>query len=110
MEDTTENRVALGSGLKISIKVDAIDGLHIAQLDDFTVRFYTSTSSSVELHKADLIPVDDDTFIACIDTSLLKAGVIRCRVIADVPDYDFKMTSYTRREICDTETPIILQK
>lgn len=77
---------SLGTEFKINVHVEPIDGLHMSDYD-FTCRFYIY--SYVELTKNEMIKVDDDNYIACIDSSKLGVGPIMMCITAKIPDADF---------------------
>lgn len=78
----------VGTELKINVHVEPIDGFHMSDYD-FACRFYIYTNRYVELKKSEMIKVDEDNYIACIDSSTLGAGAIMMRITAQIPDADF---------------------
>ncbi len=78
----------VGTELKINVHVEPIDGFHMSDYD-FTCRFYIYANRYVELGKSEMIRVDDDNYIACIDSGKLSAGLIMLRITAQIPDSDF---------------------
>ena len=55
-----------------------------------------------------MIYVDDDNYMACIDSSKLGVGEIKVRITAQVPDKDFD-DGY-RQEVVTATTGIIISK
>lgn len=92
-----------GTELKLSISVDPISGLSMDNYD-FSVDIYTTTIKGISLSKAELIRVDKDTYVACVDTTKMGAGRVRCRVSAYIPDGDF--ADNKRTEVCIVDTGI----
>lgn len=92
---------SLGTKFKINIHVEPIDGLHMSDYD-FTCRFYIYTNCYVEMDKNKMIRVDDDNYIACIDSSKLGVGTIMMRIIAQIPDADFPDALRTEIETIST--------
>lgn len=96
---------SIGTELKINVHVEPIDGFHMSDYD-FTCRFYIYTNRYVELKKSEMIRVDDDNYIACIDSSKLGAGLVMMRITALIPDDDFPDGLRTEVETVDTKVTI----
>lgn len=92
-----------GTELKLSVSVEPISGFTMDNYD-FSVDIYTNTPKVVSLPKAELIRVDKDTYVACVDTTKIGSGRVRCRVSAYIPDGDFK--DGKRNEVCIVDTGI----
>ncbi len=78
----------LGEEIKVQITAEAIDGLLLKDYD-FTVEAYTSLVRKLSFTKADGIPADNGGYIFLVDSAKLGVGVLRVRVVAEVPDADF---------------------
>lgn len=98
---------SLGTEFKINVHVEPIDGLHMSDYD-FTCRFYIYTNRNVEISKSEMIRVDDDNYIACIDSSKLSVGTIMMRIIAQIPDADFP--DGLRTEIETISTGLVISR
>lgn len=98
---------SLGTELKINVHVEPIDGLHMDDYD-FSCRFYVYTNCYVELNKNDMIRVDGDNYMACIDSSKLGVGTIMMRIIAQIPDADFP--DGLRTEIETISTGLVISR
>lgn len=96
-----KERVVRGSKKKLSLHIDPIGG-HTLSSYDFTVEYFTSPMQVVRLTKAELLELDDSTYIIRVDTALVGTGILKCRVIAYIPDSDF--IDGIREEIYDFET------
>lgn len=90
----------VGTECKVLVMVEPIDGVHMSGME-FSCLFYTDVSSPIEIKKDQMIKVDDDSYIALLDTSGFKPGTLRNRMIVDIPDHDF--LDGFRREIADME-------
>lgn len=103
-----ENRskAIIGTGLKVSIKVDPIGQYHLSDMD-FSARFYVGNTAGKTLAKSGHVKVDDDTYIAPVDTNGMRSGTLRCRLTVVVPDGDFP--DGKRIEISDMNTNITLE-
>lgn len=53
-----------------------------------------------------MIKVDDDNYIACIDSGQLGAGLVMMRITARIPDADFPDGLRTEVETVSTEVRI----
>ena len=98
---------SLGTEFKINVHVEPIDGLHMSDYD-FTCRFYIDTNRNVEISKSEMIRMDDDNYIACIDSSKLGVGTIMMRIIAQIPDADFP--DGLRTEIETISTGLVISR
>lgn len=79
---------ALGTEVKINIHAEPIDGLHMEDYD-FEAEFYVYTNKSIIINKEDLIKIDADNYVALVDSTLLGAGTIYAKIVAEIPDDDF---------------------
>lgn len=98
---------SLGTEFKINVHVEPIDGLHMSDYD-FTCRFYIYTNRNVEISKSEMIRVDDDNYIACIDSNKLGVGTIMMRIIVQIPDADFP--DGLRTEIETISTGLVISR
>lgn len=90
--------IGLGTEVKINVYIEPITSIRteenpektkLSMVDyDFNVRFFTRPNKSVTIGKTDMIMVDDDNYIAVVDTSDLGAGVLQMVVTAYIPDGD----------------------
>ena len=78
-----------GTILKIAVTADIGNGLHLADVD-FECVFYRDgfTTKSQAVAKKDMIRMDDDTYIAMVNTKLVGLGNYFCRLTVLVPDND----------------------
>ena len=95
----------VGTELKINVHVEPIDGFHMSDYD-FTCRFYIYTNRYVEMKKSEMIKVDEDNYMGCIDSSKLGTGNIMMRITAQIPDTDFPDGLRTEIETISTEVRI----
>lgn len=89
-------QIGLGTEIKLNIHVDPIDGLHMSDYD-FSARFYTRPTKSVTVNKDEMIKIDDDNYLALVDTATMPLGVLQMVLIAFIPDSDF--SDGTRTEV-----------
>jgi hypothetical protein len=101
------NMSVLGTELKLKVNVSPIDDKPLSQCD-FYCTFFTNSSKKLELHKSKMHKVDDDTYIALIDSKDLGLGTIKMTIKVLVPDSDF-INGY-RTEIETISTGITITK
>lgn len=102
------NTVYLGTEMKLNISIEPIGGKTMDDYD-FVVEFYCNPSKKVAVKKNDMKREDNKNFIACLDTSSLGPGKLKCKVIAEIPDGDFK-DDEKRTEVQVVETGIEIIK
>lgn len=78
---------SLGTELKLNITAELGNGLHLSDVD-FTATFYSSLRRSEVFAKEDMVKVDDDNYIAVIDTAKLGTGEYMMKLVAEIPDAD----------------------
>lgn len=107
-------QIELGSGLKVNIYMEPIGTIHLNDvLDTTTCTFFTNSRDEQVIKGESLLKVDDDNFIACLDSSMFNAGKLRLRMEIDFPDKDFvdmQVTQGLRKEIKTVDTGITIAK
>lgn len=93
-----DNRPIIGTEFKVLIEIEPVDEVHMADME-FTCQFYTRLDNSLTVTKEQMIKVNDDSYIALVDTTGMSAGALRNRMTVDIPDKDF--ADGYRREIVD---------
>ena len=78
---------SVGTELKLNITAELGNGLHLADVN-FTAIFYSSPRRSEMFTKEDMVKVDDDNYIAVIDTAKLGDGEYMMKLTAEIPDAD----------------------
>lgn len=79
---------AQGTELKINVHVEPIGNVHLSDCE-FTCTFFIYSNKSQVIKKNDMIKVDEDNYIARVDTTGLGQGTIHMKIEVDVPDNDF---------------------
>lgn len=97
----------IGTELKINVHVEPIDGLHMADYD-FACLFYVHSGKFVEVRKNEMQRVDDDNYVALVDTSKTGPGEIVMRITARIPDSDFP--DLLRTEVASCSTGITIRR
>jgi hypothetical protein len=95
-----DNRPIIGTEFKVLIEIEPVDDVRMADME-FTSQFYTRLSNPLTVTKEQMIKVNDDSYIALVDTTGMSAGTLRNRMTIDIPDKDF--ADGYRREIVDIE-------
>ena len=84
-------KVFLGTELKLNINIESIGGFNMKDYD-FVVELYCNSlrPKKVVINKESAREVDESNYVVCVDTNELGAGKLECKVIAYVPDGDFR--------------------
>lgn len=90
MAITDEKKIlppSLGTVLKIAVTADIGNSQHLSSVD-FSCFFHVAgrEKKGVQVDKVDMIMVDEDTYIAVIDTAVIGVGNYYCCLTAFVPD------------------------
>lgn len=97
----------LGTELKINVNVKPIGNTHLSGCD-FICTFFVNSNKTVVKKKEDMIKMDDDNYIALINSEDLGAGTIKMTIKVLVPDSAFE-DNY-RTEIETVSTGITIKK
>lgn len=98
---------SIGTELKINVHIDRLDGYRMSDID-FSCDFYIYTNRKVTVKKEAMVKVDDENYVACVDSTQLGVGKIMCRVTAHIPDADFE--DGFRTEVDTADTNIIITR
>lgn len=79
--------IYIGTEAKLNISVEPMEG---AVMDDyaFECEFYCLPNRRLVLDKSQLVRVDENNYIAVVDTKPLGVGMLKCKVTAYLPDAD----------------------
>lgn len=83
------NDIFIGTELKLNLNIEPIGQVTMDDYD-FEVEVYCSVKRAIVISKRETIRVDENNYILLVDTSLVGAGDLKCKVIAHVPDNDFE--------------------
>lgn len=86
--------IFLGTELKLNVNIEPM-GEFTMEDYDFSVDIWTSMKRILNIPKSECIKIDKDNYVILVDTSLLGAGDIKAKVIANIPDFDFPDTVRT---------------
>mgnify|MGYP006967262175 CR=1 FL=1 len=98
---------ALGTEFKINVHVEPIDGMHMSGYD-FECEFYCYRNKTIKVSKRDMVMVDEDNYVALVDSAKIGAGKVNLLFTAYIPDDDF--SDMLRTEVAYVETGITIQK
>lgn len=103
----TKDSVFLGTELKLNVHIEPMGDL---TMDDynFEVEVYCSPVRPIHILKEDAVRIDSDNYVVLVDTNVLGAGDLKCKVTAYVPDEDFD--DYFRTEVLCVDTGIDIEK
>ena len=97
---------ALGTELKINVHVDPIDGMHMSDYD-FECVFFVYKNRPLVIKKNEMTKVDEDNYIAKVDSAKVGTGNLMMKFIADIPDSDMNDGLRKEVELVDLNIPII---
>ena len=97
---------ALGTELKINVHVDPIDGMHMSDYD-FECVFFVYKNRPLVIKKNEMTKVDEDNYIAKVDTEKVGVGSLKMKFIAEIPDSDMNDGFRREVELVDLNIPII---
>lgn len=95
-----DNKPIIGTEFKVLVEIEPVDEVHMADME-FTCLFYTRIDYPLTVTKEQMIKVNDDSYIALVDTTGMSPGTLRNRMTVDIPDKDF--ADGYRREVVDVE-------
>lgn len=98
---------SIGTEYKINIKMDAVGDIHLSACDFFAI-FYVNSTKMQQIQKEDMVEVDDDNYIALVDSTLTGAGALKARITVEIPDADFD--DGKRTEVVVINTGIVIDK
>lgn len=91
----------VGTELKLNINIEPIGEVTMEDYD-FEVEVYCSSKKTIIIPKKDAIKVDSNNYIVLVDTNIVGAGELKCKITAHVPDGDFADGERTEVVICTT--------
>ena len=83
--------------------IDPLGTLHMSDYD-FECKFYIFPKKAVIINKNDMVKVDNDNYLAIVDTTGLGVGRLHMTLTAQIPDEDFD--NVPRREVACVDTGI----
>jgi hypothetical protein len=106
MASTINESPFIGTELKLNIHIEPIGD---TTMDDynFEVEVYCSPKRPIIIPKANAIRIDSDNYVVLVDTNVVGAGDLKCKVTAQVPDGDFPDMLRTEVVCIDTGINII---
>jgi hypothetical protein len=97
------NECISGTQLKLNIHIDPLGTLHASDYD-FECKFFVFQKKSITVTKEEMVKVDDDNYLAIVDTTTLGIGNLHITITANVPDDDFE--GRLRKEVICVPTNI----
>lgn len=93
--------IPIGTKFKLNVHMDPVDGVHLGDDEvDFTCSFYAK--EEVTLTKAQMIEIDENNYVAPLDSAALGLGTVGFILEVDIPDADFN--DGLRHEVVPIET------
>lgn len=96
----------IGTELKLNIHIEPIGEVTMDDYD-FEVEVYCSPKKTIVVAKENTIRIDSDNYVVLVDTNLVGAGDLKCKVTAQVPDGDFPDLLRTEVVCIDTGINIV---
>ena len=97
---------ALGTELKINIHVEPIEGMHMSEYD-FECVFFVYKNRPLVVKKNEMTKVDEDNYIAKVDSAKVGVGNLLMKFVAEIPDSDMNDGLRKEVELVDLQLPII---
>lgn len=97
--------VFLGTELKLNINIEPIGTVTMEDYD-FEVEVYCSAKKVIVIPKSEAIKVDSNNYIVLVDTNVVGAGELKCKITAHIPDSDFADRERTEVVVCTTNITI----
>lgn len=89
----------IGTQFKINVCVEPIGGHHLSELD-FVCTFFTQPNKFVTIKKEQMVKVDDDNYVAIVDSKYLSVGTIKMTIEVDVIDELFEGGRKEIKTVC----------
>lgn len=102
MNKTNRDIAISGTEIKMNIHIDPLGSIHMSDYD-FECKFFIFPKKYITVSKNDMIKVDNDNYLAIVDTTGLGIGKLHMTVLAKIPDADF---GKIRREVVCVDTGI----
>lgn len=102
----TNNRIYLGTEVKLDVSICSANGITMDEYD-FSVETFCSPASSHTTEKKDAIRKGADHYVVCVDTALLGVGRLKCKVTSHIPDSDFPDGERTEVSVIDTGIDVV---
>lgn len=96
----------IGTEEKFSVHIAPLNSLH-AHDYNFSIKAYSNKQANLLIQKESCLFEDPDTFLICIDTSVLGLGQVTIEVTAQIPDPDLPDGYRTEIARVITDTLII---
>lgn len=84
----TRNDPFLGTELKLNVHIEPIGAMCMDDYD-FEVETYCSPKKAIVTKKSETIRIDENNYAVLVDTAIVGAGELKCKVTAYIPDADF---------------------
>lgn len=77
----------LGAEIKFNVHVEPIGDVWLSDCD-FKCTFFVYNNKTVVVPKEEMIMIDDDNYLAIVDSNRLGTGRVKCKIEMEVPDAD----------------------
>ena len=98
--------VFLGTELKLNVNIEPI-GTVTMDSYDFEIEVYCSPKRTINVQKNEAIRIDESNYVILVDTNVVGAGDLKCKITAHIPDGDFPDRKRTEVSAVATNIKII---
>jgi hypothetical protein len=102
-----DTEVFLGTELKLNVNIEPIGDVTMDNYE-FEIEVYCSPKKSIVIKKGDAIRIDESNYVILIDSEVVGAGDLKCKITAHIPDGDFE--DNIRTEVIGIDTGINIVK
>jgi hypothetical protein len=102
-----DTEVFLGTELKLNVNIEPIGDVTMDNYE-FEIEVYCSPKKSIVIKKSDAIRIDESNYVILIDSEVVGAGDLKCKITAHIPDGDFE--DNIRTEVIGIDTGINIVK
>lgn len=95
---------SLGTELKLNVNAELGNNLHLADVDFFAVFYVIGQERTLKVKKKNMVRVDDDNYIAVVDSSKIGTGEYWMQLTVYLSDAD--CIDGERTEVVDVPTGV----
>ena len=96
---------SVGTEYKVNIHMEPMGEIHLADCE-VVAEFHTGTSRKHIITKQEMRKVDDDNYIAIVDSAMTGSGKLGVKLILGLPDAD--CDDGVRKEVQNLDTGIFI--
>lgn len=97
---------SIGTEFKMNVHMEPVGSIHLSDVD-FECTFYVYTNRKVLVKKEEMVMVDEDNYIAVIDSQKIGVGRMSMTMKVWIPDADCK--DGLRTDIVSVQTDAVIK-